>query len=156
MFWVLMFIGLAGGDSNWFEVQGAHTGRYEVSSSISFNDMGKVWILRLVTPRAYRKEHGSGFSANLFFSKEFTPTTGRFPVKFHYRGVKDTLGGSFIISGEGREMYSFHTEGHVVFTAFGDRVEGHFEFKTQESTKEDSAVVLVKGAFSCARGDALK
>jgi len=154
--WILILVGLFGGSENWFEVERAHTGKYEVSSSISFNSMGKVWILRLVTPREYRKQHGSGFSVNLFFSKDFTPATGTFPVKFQYRGAKDTLGGSFIISGEGRDRFSFHTDGEVVFTEFGEQIKGHFGFTTQDGTKEDSESVTVKGAFSCPRGDALK
>jgi hypothetical protein len=116
----------------------------DAPASLVYNKAGKVWILS-----AYKDR----FRVSLFFSKDFTPAAGTFPVQFRYRGEKDTLGGSVIVpTGEGRKtrMYSHDTAGEVTFSSFDGRAIGTFEFKTYNSYKESKNEVTTQGSFDVA------
>jgi hypothetical protein len=59
----------------------------------------KIPALNIVTSPASNKKLGGSYSINLFFSNEFDPKPGIFPVQFSYRTKPNTLGGSFLAPG---------------------------------------------------------
>jgi hypothetical protein len=124
--------------------------------SIFFNKAIKIWMLQLKTPSDYKKKHGAAYISTLFFSRNFTPGVGEFPIKFSYLNKENTLGGSFIVSGKKRNMFSFDTEGKITFTKFDDIIEGSYQLTTYDGSKADRQQVSVKGSFSLPRGDAFK
>ena len=114
----------------------------DAPASLAYNQAGKVWILTAVKDR---------YRVSLFFSQDFTPATSTFPVRYQYRGEKDTLGGSVIVpTGEGRKtrMYSHDTEGEVTFETFDARAVG--TFKTYDGYKDPRNDVTAQGSFDVA------
>ena len=128
----------------------------ETSAAVSYNKHVKIWMIRLYTSGEYKKKHGQGFSAQLFFSRDFAAAPGEYPIRFSYLNKENTLGGSFIVSGDDRVMFSHDTFGTVTFTAFNDRIEGNFEYKAYDRSEEPRKEVHVSGSFDLPRGDALR
>lgn len=111
----------------------------------------KIWRITIETPfKEYRKT-GKKVSAHIFFSRDFTLETKKYPIAFMYLSKKDTLGGSFFnkIKGQRIPGFSFDTEGELTITKTGDTVEGTFSFKTYTSdSKPPQKSVKVSGTFS--------
>ena len=128
----------------------------ETRAQLVYNQRARIWMLQIRSRREYKKQHGTGFMANLFFSRKFDAASGTYPIRFHYLSSENTLGGSLIVSGKKREMLSHDTAGTANFTAFDERVEGSFEFSSYSSSKKPRRKVTVKGTFSCPRDEALK
>lgn len=133
---------------NSFEI----TGDFEASSDeatarIFFNEPVKIWMLQL---------SADGNMVTLFFSRNFTPGPGTFPVQFNYLGGTDVLGGSVIVRHDERVMLSFDTEGEVTFERFDDQITGTFEFTTYDGSDEPRRRVQTRGAFEAPRGDAMR
>ncbi len=128
----------------------------ETNAQLVFNQRASIWMLQIRSRREYKKQHGSGFTANLFFSRKFDAASDTYPIRFQYLSSSDTLGGSVIVSGKKRVVFSHDTEGTANFAAFDERVEGSFEFFAYSGSKEPRQKISVKGTFSCPRGEALK
>ena len=128
----------------------------ETSVQLVFNQRARIWMLQIRSRREYKKQHGNGFMANLFFSRKFSAAPGIYPIRFHYLSKENTLGGSLKVSGKKREMFSHDTEGSARFTAFDTWVEGSFEFSSYSASKEPRQKITVKGTFACPRDEALK
>lgn len=138
-------------------VDGAFNANVEnATGQLFFNERIGIWMLQVRSPREYKKQNGTGFTATLFFSKDFAPRTGEFPIKFNYLSRKDTLGGSLIASGKARAMFSHDTAGKVVFSKFDQQVKGSFEFSAFDGSKEPRREVKVKGVVECPREGAFE
>jgi len=113
---------------------------------------GTIPALTITSAPASIKKHGKSYSVNLFFSKDFDPQPGTYPVQFSYRSSPNTLGGS-VITREGR--FSHDTEGSAEFLEFGERVKVRFEFQTFDASEgsEGRRGVSVKGEAVCDRAD---
>lgn len=117
----------------------------------------EIWRIQIKTPYEYKKKNGSGFMVNLFFSRKFTPKAATFPIKFSYLNKTDTLGGSLVVSGKNRGMYSNDTDGTITFKSFGDTVSGEFQMTVLKKKRgQEDQKVTVKGSFTCPRGEAFK
>jgi len=103
------------------------------------------------SPASIRKL-GKGYSVNLFFSNNFTPAAGVYPVAFSYRTKPNTLGGSFLQRGQ---MFSHDTRGTAEFTEFGDHVKVRFRFEVFDSSGDSDGRrgVIVEGGAVCAAAD---
>jgi hypothetical protein len=141
-----------------FKISGDRSVSYDsASASISFMKAIKIWHIKLSTPYDYKKREGSGFMVNLFFSRKFSPKTGTFPIKFSYLNEPNTLGGSLVVTGEKKGMFSHDTDGKITFKSFGDTVSGEFEMTTLKKRRgQEDEKVTIKGSFTCPRGDAFK
>jgi hypothetical protein len=141
-----------------FMISGDRSVSYDSASArISFMKAIKIWHITLSTPYDYKKKNGSGFMVNLFFSRKFSPQTGTFPIKFSYLNEPDTLGGSLMVTGEKRGMFSHDTDGKITFKSFGDTVSGEFEMTALKKRRgQEDEKVTIKGSFTCPRGDAFK
>jgi hypothetical protein len=103
------------------------------------------------TPASVKKL-GTSFNVNLFFSNDFDPQPGKYPIAFSYRTETNTLGASFRQRGG---MFSHDTSGTAEFVEFGDSVRVLFEFETFSASEgsEGRQRVLVKGEAVCAKAD---
>ena len=113
-----------------FDVTGDVDVTVEQATATMVKIAGRIPAITVVSSPASIKKLGSSYSVNLFFSNEFEPKTGSFPVRFSYRNKPDTLGGSFIQRG-GR--FSHDTNGTVEFVEIGDQVRVRFEFQTYDT-----------------------
>jgi hypothetical protein len=140
-----------------FKISGAHQVTIESATTVfNFNKYAKVWMLQIRSPSDYKKKNGQGYSVNLFFSRDFTPAKGTFPIKFSYLSKKDTLGGSLTLSGKERGMFSHDTEGTVSFETFDTQVRGKFELSSFSGDSSAGAPrITATGTFDVARGEAL-
>ena len=88
----------------------------------------------------------------LFFSTDFEPEPGEYPIEFSYRNQANTLGGSF--RGDGT-TFSYDTKGTAEFIEFGEQVKVRFEFETFDESEgtEGRRRVTVKGEAICVRAD---
>ena len=112
---------------------------------------GKFPAMTIISSPASIKKLGSSYSANLFFSNNFTPEPGVYPVAFSYRKKINTLGGSFLQRGK---MFSHDTKGTAEFTEFGDQVKVRFEFEVFDSSDgAERRGVTIKGEAACAYAD---
>ena len=116
----------------------------------------KIWKLTVTSPSSYKEESGHSIMVNLFFSRNFEPKPGTYPIQFSYLNAENAMGGSVVIMGDGMTMYSHDTEGEVTFEAFDDRLTGSFHFVSYDGSDEDRHEVSVEGMFDCERGEALK
>ncbi|MFV1980459.1 MAG: hypothetical protein ACC655_04830 [Rhodothermia bacterium] len=114
-----------------------------------------IWKLTLRSPRTYKEEKGHDIIVSLFFSRKFEPEPGTYPIQFSYLNAENVMGGSVVVLGEEREMYSNDTEGEVTFDVFGDRITGSFHFVSNNGSDDDRREVSVEGTFDCDRGKAL-
>ena len=128
----------------------------DATVDVFFNERAGIWMLQLRSPREYKKEQGVGFSVNIFFSKTFTPSEGAFPVLFSYLSKPDGLGGSVLVSGDGKGMFSHDTNGEATFSSFGDLIEGSYAFESFDGSDDPRRMVKVSGIFSCSRGETFK
>jgi len=96
------------------------------------------------------------YMVTLFFSRDFTPATGAYPVQFNYLNDKNVLGGSVIVSGDDFVMLSYDTEGTAVFETFDDQIKGTFEFISFDGPNEPRKQVTVKARFDMPRGEAFR
>ena len=138
----------------WFEVAGDVELRVEPATASIFTNRAGIVTLNVVSGREAIREHGRSHSVNLFFSRDFDPQPGTYPVKFAYRGEPNTLGGSFM----GEELFSHDTEGEAEFTEFGEKIRVRFRFKTYSESEgsDDRRTVTVTGEAVCNRGDAFQ
>ena len=139
--------------STYFEVAGDVNVTVDEATATLFKNRRNIWTLNVVTTTASIRRLGRSYAVNLFFSREFDPQPGKYPVRFSYPNKKNTLGGSFI----GPKMrFSHDTEGEAEFLEFGEQVKVRFEFATYDKSegKEGRAKVTVKGEAVCPRGDA--
>ena len=112
----------------------------------------KIPALTISSAPASIKKLGSSYSVNLFFSNDFEPKPGTYPVQFSYRKHANTLGGSFIKRGG---MFSHDTQGTAEFVEFGEQVRVRFQFETFDKSEgsEGRQAVTVKGEAVCPRED---
>jgi hypothetical protein len=108
----------------------------------------KIPALTIGSAPASIKKLGTSYSVNLFFSNDFDPQPGTYPVEFSYRKHPNTLGGSFMQSAE---RFSHDTKGTVEFIEFGEQVRVRFEFQVFDSSegREGRQGVTVKGEAVC-------
>jgi len=137
------------------------TGEIEVSvedatSFVSEITRLKIWKLTLTSPPSYKAENGHNIVVSLFFSRNFEPKPGAYPVQFSYLNAENAMGGSVVIIGGGTTMYSHDTEGEITFDVFDERLIGSFHFVSYDGSDEDRHGVSVEGTFDCERRDALK
>ena len=139
--------------STYFEVSGDVNVTVDDAEATLSKNRANIWALNIVTTPASIKKLGKSYSTNLFFSTDFEPAPGKYPIEFSYLREKNTLGGSFFTRG-GR--FSFDTKGEAEFLEFGEQVRVRFEFQTYSKSEgaEDRQMVTVRGAAVCARGDA--
>jgi hypothetical protein len=90
--------------------------------------------ITIISAPASVQKLGSTYGANLFFSTDFDPKPGKYPIEFSYRGKANTLGASF--RGDGT-TFSHDTKGTAEFIEFG----------------EQRRRVTVKGEAVCAAAD---
>jgi len=112
----------------------------------------RIPAITIISAPASVQKLGSTYSVNLFFSDDFDPKPGKYPIEFSYRRQVNTLGGSFRGSGT---TFSHDTKGTAEFTEFGEQVTVRFEFETFDESegKEGRRGVTVKGEAVCARAD---
>ena len=113
---------------------------------------GTIPALTITSSAASIKKLGKSYSVHLFFSNDFEPAPGIYPVQFSYRNSRNTLGGSFM-SREGR--FSHDTSGTAEFLEFGEQVRVRFEFQTFDSDEgaEGRKGVTIRGEAVCDRAD---
>lgn len=145
------FLGLLAGQSS-LEVSGDVKAKVtNAQADVFYMKAIKIWRVTIETPfKEYRKT-GKKVSAHIFFSRDFTLETKKYPIAFSYLNKKDTLGGSFFnkIKGQRIPGFSFDTKGELTITKIGDTVEGTFSYKTYTSdSKPPQKSVIVSGTFS--------
>ena len=154
---ILLAAGFTSAGEGTIEIQGAFDVMIEDATvDVAFNERAGIWMLQLRSPREYKKEQGVGFTVNIFFSKKCNPSEGTFPVLFSYLSKQDALGGSVLVSGEGRGTFSHDTNGEVEFSSFGDLIEGSYAFESFDGSDAPRRMIKVKGLFSCSRGEAFQ
>lgn len=116
---------------------------------------GQIPAMTIVSSPASIRKHRSSYSANLFFSDDFTPKPGTYPIEFSYRKQANTLGGSFLQRGD---MFSHDTKGTAEFVEFGDRIKVRFRFQTfvtsAGSADRRSVTVVGEAVCDCPLSDA--
>jgi hypothetical protein len=115
-----------------------------------------IWKITLSPPGTYKEESGQDLIVSLFFSRNFEPKPGTYPVQFSYLNGENVMGGSVVVLGEERDMYSHDTEGEVTFEVFDDRLKGSFHFVSYNGSDENRKEISIEGKFECDRGEALK
>jgi hypothetical protein len=135
-----------------FAVSGDVTVTVEEATAQMVKIGGRIPAITINSAPASVKQLGTSFNANLFFSKNFDPQPGKYPIAFSYRNETNTLGASFRQRGG---MFSHDTKGTAEFVEFGDTVRVVFEFETFSGSEgsEDRQRVLVKGEAICAKVD---
>jgi len=104
--------------------------------------------INIVSTPASIKKLGTSYSVHLFFSDDFAPKPGTYPVEFAYRALANTLGGSFMQRGS---LFSHDTKGTAEFIEFGERIKVRFEFQTFDESDgtEGRRGVTVSGEAVC-------
>jgi hypothetical protein len=135
-----------------FSVSGDLTVSVEQATATMLRIRGKIPALTIQSAPASIRKLGKSYSVNLFFSNEFDPKPGTYPVQFGYRGEANTLGGSFMGGGS---RFSHDTEGTAEFVEFGEQVRVRFEFRVFDKSEgtEGRRGVTVRGEATCARAD---
>lgn len=147
--WITVVPGLSA--QTVFETSGDVTVTVDpAAASLTKNRRG-IRTLNITSAPASVRKLGKSYSANLFFSREFDPKPGKYPVAFSYLNKKNTLGGSFYGGG----LFSHDTKGEAEFLEFGEQVKVRFQFTTYDKSEgsEGRRTVTVKGEAVCARGD---
>ena len=131
------------GDS-YFEVTGDVTISIDEANAQLIKLGGKIPAMTIVSAPSEIRKHGKSYSVNLFFSNNFEPKPGIYPVAFSYRIKTNTLGGSF---GQRGGTFSIDTKGTVEFIEFGEQVRVRFEFEVFNESEghEGRQGVTVKG-----------
>lgn len=134
----------AGQSDTFFTVSGDVTVSIDEATATLVRIRGKYPAMTIVSAPSSIKKLGKSYSANLFFSNDFEPKPGTYPIAFSYRVHPNTLGGSFLQRGA---MFSHDTVGTAEFIEFGDEVKVRFEFEVfdQSEGTEGRQSVTVKG-----------
>ncbi len=132
----------------WFSVSGDVTVSVDEATASLTRIRGQIPAMTILSSPASIRKHGSSYSVNLFFSDDFTPRPGTYPIEFSYRKKANTLGGSFLQRGS---MFSHDTKGTAEFIEFGDRVKVRFQFQTFDESdgSEGRRGVAVGGEAVC-------
>jgi len=140
------------GESN-FKYAGYVAGNV-TKGTADFHYMKRVNIWNLTLGR-YGKSSRESYYARIFFSRDFIPKVGEFPIKFSYLNKKDTCGGSFIFREKNgnKGFFSHDTKGTITFREFSNTVEGTFNMKVKDGKGK---TVDIKGDFELERGEAFK
>jgi len=140
------------GESN-FKYVGYITGKV-TKGTADFYYMKRIDIWNLTLGR-YDKSSRESYYARIFFSRDFTPKVGEFPIKFSYLTKKDTCGGSFIFREKNgnKGSFSHDTKGTITFREFSNTVKGTFSMKVKDG---EGKTVDIKGDFELERGEAFK
>jgi hypothetical protein len=150
---VVSSLGVAAQSSDtFFAVSGDVTVTVEEATAVMTKIRDQIPAITITSAPASIRELGSSYSVNLFFSEDFSPEPGEYPIEFSYRRQVNTLGGSF--RGDGT-TFSHDTKGTAEFIEFGEQVKVRFEFETfdQSEGSEGRRRVTVKGEVVCARAD---
>jgi hypothetical protein len=139
-------------DETYFSVSGDVSVSVDQATAQMVRIRDRTPALTITSAPASIKKLGGSHSVNLFFSDDFAPNTGTYPIAFSYRKHANTLGGSFIKPGG---MFSHDTEGTAEFIEFGEQVRVRFEFKTYNKSEgtEGRQGVTVKGEAVCPWAD---
>ena len=149
--WLVVSVSAIGPDSHFKSVGDVSVTVDDAEASIIKNRANIVTLNIATSPASLRKLKQS-YSVNLFFSKDFEPKPGKYPIEFGYRNKKNTLGGSFF-SRAGR--FSHDTKGEAEFLEFGERIQVRFEFQTYDKSEgsEGRKMVAVSGMAVCPGSD---
>jgi hypothetical protein len=131
-----------------FDVSGDVTVSIDEATATMTKIRGLIPAMTIISTPASVKKLGTSYSVNLFFSNDFEPKPGTYPVEFSYRTLTNTLGGSFMQRGS---LFSHDTKGTAEFVEFGERVKVRFEFQTFDKSdgSEGRRGVTVKGEAVC-------
>ncbi len=131
-----------------FDVSGDVTVSIDEATATMTKIRGLIPAMTIISTPASVKKLGTSYSVNLFFSNDFEPKPGTYPVEFSYRTLANTLGGSFMQRGS---LFSHDTRGTAEFVEFGERVKVRFEFQTFDKSdgSEGRRGVTVKGEAVC-------
>jgi len=146
-------LGVAAESSDtFFTVSGDLTVTVEEATATMTKIRDRIPAITIISAPASVQELGSTYSVNLFFSDDFEPKPGEYPIEFSYLKLVNTLGGSFRGNGT---TFSHDTKGTAEFIEFGEQVKVRFEFETfdQGEGSEGRRRVTVKGEAVCARAD---
>lgn len=150
----LFFYGIGqakGGESN-FKFEGFINGEV-INGTAQFEFMKAISIWNLSLGK-YQKQPRESFYVRIFFSRDFHPKVGTFPIAFSYLNKKDTCGGSFSFrKGEKRGLFSHDTKGELTIETFAEKAKGTFNMEVGNS-KGDK--VKISGSFELQLGDAFK
>jgi hypothetical protein len=132
-----------------FTVSGDATVAVDDAKAEMIKIRGKIPAMIISSTPASIKKLGTSYSVNLFFSNDFEPKPGTYPIEFSYRKASKTLGGSFMQRGN---MFSHDTQGTAEFVKFGEQVKVRFEFQTFDASDGTAGrqSVTVKGKAVCA------
>lgn len=145
------FMGLYAGQSS-LEISGdVNANVPKAFASAAYMKAIKIWNVRVSTPYPEYNASGKGYTANLFFNKNFTLATKTYPIAFSYLNKQDTAGGTFFIRSKGKRIpgFIYDTKGELTITKTGDTVEGTFSFTcATRGKKSPKKTVKVSGTFS--------
>ena len=135
-------------NDTFFNVSGDVTVSVHQATATMVRIRDKIPALTIAASPSSVKKLGSSYSVNLFFSNDFEPKPGTYPVAFSYRKQPNTLGGSFLQRGG---MFSHDTSGTAEFIEFGEQVRVRFEFQVFDGSEgsEDRQGVTVRGEAVC-------
>ena len=127
-----------------FQYEGTINGKAE-NATASFNYMKRINIWNL-SMRQFSKKPRENYNVNIFFSRNFTPATGTFPIAFSYLNKEATCGGSFIykLKNGDKGFYSNDTNGSITFSEFSDIVKGTYSMEVHD---RDGRKIKVSGSF---------
>jgi len=131
-----------------FAVTGDVTVSVDDATATMIKVRDRIPVLRIVSSSASIRKLGTSYAVSLFFSDDFSPKPGKYPIEFSYLKKQDTLGGSFNQRGG---TFSHDTKGTAEFVEFAERVKVIFEFQTFDKSegKADRRTVTVKGEAVC-------
>lgn len=153
---VLLLVGNLGvaveSSDTFFAASGDVTITVEEATATMTKIRDRIPAITIISAPASVQKLGSNYSVNLFFSTDFEPEPGEYPIEFSYRNQANTLGGSF--RGDGT-TFSHDTKGTAEFIEFGEHLKVRFEFEAfdQGEGSEGRRRVTVKGEAVCARAD---
>ena len=132
-----------------FTISGDVTATVDHAEAEMTKIRGKIPAMIISPAPASIKKLGTSYSVNLFFSNDFEPKPGTYPIEFSYRKASKALGGSFMQRGN---MFSQDTQGTAEFVEFGEQVKVRFEFHAFDGSDgtEGRQSVTVKGEAVCA------
>ncbi|MCP4895376.1 MAG: hypothetical protein GY906_00240 [bacterium] len=139
-------------NATFFSVTGDVTVSVDAATASMLKIRNRIPAITITSAPSSIKKLGQSYSVNLFFSSDFDPKPGTYPVAFSYRSQPNTLGGSFLKRGS---MFSHDTKGTAEFVEFGEQVKVRFEFQVSDRSEgsEERKTVTVKGEAVCERAD---
>lgn len=135
-----------------FTASGDITVTVEEATATMTKIRDRIPAITIISAPASVQKLGSTYGVYLFFSVDFEPKPGEYPIEFSYRTHANTLGGSF--RGDGT-TFSYDTKGTAEFIEFGEQVKVRFEFETFDESEGTAGRrrVIVKGEAICVRAD---